>query len=172
MTINLRRCTVDDLPELQKISYETFDETFRDHNTRENMEAYLDNAYTSEKLESELNTKGSRFYFLYFSDVLAGYLKLNIGKAQTEDMSDQSLELERIYIKTPFQKKGLGKHLINKAIETAEKLDKKEIWLGVWEYNENALGFYKQLGFVRTGAHSFFMGTDEQTDYIMTKTLV
>lgn len=45
------------------------------------------------------------------------------------------------------------------------------MWLGVWEKNEPALVFYKRLGFRRIGEHSFYMGEDEQTDYLMAKTL-
>ena len=33
--------------------------------------------------------------------------------------------------------------------------NKKKIWLGVWEKNENAIAFYKKMGFVQTGVHSF-----------------
>jgi len=87
-------------------------------------------------------------------------------------MGDESLEIERIYIKKEFQKHGLGKYLLNKAIELAMECNKRKIWLGVWENNENAIGFYKKMGFVQTGTHSFYMGDDEQTDFIMTKTLI
>ncbi|WP_039790739.1 GNAT family acetyltransferase, partial [Paenibacillus riograndensis] len=40
--------------------------------------------------------------------------------------------------------------------------------LGVWEKNENAIAFYKKMGFVQTGSHSFYMGDEEQIDIIMT----
>ncbi|MEC0789915.1 GNAT family N-acetyltransferase, partial [Bacillus haynesii] len=55
-------------------------------------------------------------------------------------------------------KHGLGKYLFNKAVEIAKERNKKKIWLGVWEKNENAIAFYKKMGFVQTGAHSFYMG--------------
>ncbi|OAX48075.1 Protease synthase and sporulation negative regulatory protein PAI 1 [Paenibacillus sp. AD87] len=48
---------------------------------------------------------------------------------------------------------------------------KKEVWLGVWGKNDNAIAFYKKMGFVRTGFHSFYMGDEEQIDFIMVKTL-
>jgi ribosomal protein S18 acetylase RimI-like enzyme len=87
-------------------------------------------------------------------------------------MGDVSLEIERIYIKKKFQKHGLGKHLLNKAMEIAMERKKMKIWLGVWEENENAIAFYQKKGFVQTGAHSFYMGDEEQVDLIMTKTLL
>jgi diamine N-acetyltransferase len=86
-------------------------------------------------------------------------------------MGDESLEIERIYIINKFQKHGLGKYLLNKAMEIALERNKKKIWLGVWEKNESAITFYKKMGFVQTGAHSFYMGDEEQIDFIMTKSL-
>ncbi|MNO08194.1 Protease synthase and sporulation negative regulatory protein PAI 1 [compost metagenome] len=56
-------------------------------------------------------------------------------------------------------------------MEIAISQSKKSIWLGVWEKNGNAMDFYKKMGFVQTGAHSFYMGDEEQTDFIMTKAL-
>src|SRR5699024_7444262 len=160
-----------DLHELQKISRETFDETFRDQNTSENMTAYLDQAFTEEKLISELNNQSSLFFFIRHGGHDAGYLKVNTGEAQTESMGHDALEIERIYIRRAFQKLGLGKKLLDKAFEIAHSSDRDKIWLGVWEHNVNALDFYKRRGFVQTGAHSFFMGDEEQTDLIMEKSL-
>lgn len=56
-------------------------------------------------------------------------------------------------------------------MDIATNLNKKKIWLGVWGKNENAIAFYKKMGFVQTGVHSFYMGDEEQTDFIMTKIL-
>lgn len=162
---------IEDLDTLQAISIETFTDTFEKDNTEENMADYLSNACTKEKLSQELATEGSRFYFLYADDQLAGYLKLNAGEARTEDIDPDGLEIERIYIRTGFKRRGLGTSLLNKAVETAEELGCTSIWLGVWEHNEPAKAFYKAKGFKKVGAHSFFMGDDEQTDWIMLKSL-
>lgn len=172
MTITIEKCTFKDLRQLQEISYETFEETFKHQNSPENMNAYLDSAFNLKKLENELSNISSQFFFIYFNEEIAGYLKVNTNDAQTEVMGDDSLEIERIYIKNKFQKHGLGKCLLDKAIEIAIECKKIKIWLGVWQKNENAIAFYKKMGFVQNGAHSFFMGDEEQLDFIMTKTLI
>ena len=172
MTINIKKCTLEDSRKLQEISYETFNETFKDQNSPENMNAYLERAFNLKQLEKELSNISSQFFFVYFNNEVAGYLKVNINDAQSEEMGNESLEIERIYIKNKFQKHGLGKYLLNKAMEIAMERNKKKIWLGVWEKNENAIAFYKKMGFVQTVAHSFYMGDDEQMDFILTKTLI
>ncbi|WP_260285088.1 GNAT family N-acetyltransferase [Peribacillus aracenensis] len=172
MTKNIKKCTLEDSRELQEISYETFNETFKHQNSAENMNAYLEKAFDLIQLEKELSNSSSQFFFVYFNNEVAGYLKVNTNDAQTEQMGDESLEIERIYIKKKYQKHGLGKYLLNKAMEIATESNKKKIWLGVWEENENAIAFYKKIGFVQTGAHSFYMGDEEQMDFIMTKALL
>ncbi|WP_223067407.1 GNAT family N-acetyltransferase [Paenibacillus caui] len=172
MSINIKKCTLEDSRKLQEISYETFNETFKHQNSPENMNAYLERAFNLKQLEKELSNISSQFFFVYFNNEVAGYLKVNTNDAQSEEMGDESLEIERIYIKSKFQKHGLGKYLLNKAMEIARERNKKKIWLGVWENNENAIAFYKKMGFVQTGAHSFYMGDEEQMDFIMTQKLI
>ncbi|WKA54638.1 GNAT family N-acetyltransferase [Planococcus shixiaomingii] len=172
MAINIKKCTLEDLHELQAISIETFTETFEEQNSPEHLNAYLERAYNLNQLEQELTNHSSQFFFVYLDQEVAGYLKVNTEEAQSEAMGDDSLEVERIYVKKKFQKHGLGKHLMNKALEIAMEQKKKKIWLGVWEDNKNAIAFYQKKGFVQTGSHSFFMGDDEQVDLIMTKTFL
>ena len=172
MKINIKKCTIEDLRQLQEISYETFTDTFKEQNSSENLKNYLVRAFSLKQLENELSSIYSEFFFIYCNEELAGYLKVNINGAQSEDMGDEVLEIERIYVRRKFQKHGLGKHLLNKGLEIAFKYNKKKVWLGVWEKNENAFGFYKKMGFVQTGSHPFYMGDEEQIDFIMAKTLM
>ncbi|MFY3790163.1 GNAT family N-acetyltransferase [Ureibacillus sp. MALMAid1270] len=171
MAVTIKKCNHEDLKTLQEISIETFYETFKDQNTAENMNAYLENAFQLEKLESELSIPFSQFFFVCVEDEVAGYLKVNTDEAQSEKEGNDSLEVERIYVRKKFQKHGLGKVLLNKAIEIAVEQSKRKVWLGVWEKNENAIAFYEKMGFIKTGSHSFQMGDEEQLDWIMTRAL-
>lgn len=113
----------------------------------------------------------SRFFFIYLDNLIAGYLKLNIDSAQTEKIDRNGLEIERIYIRKEYKRQGLGRQLLEFAIELATKERRKLIWLGVWEENENALLFYQMFGFRKNGTHNFYIEIDKQTDLIMVKEL-
>ena len=167
----IKKCTLQDLESLQKISIETFYQTFADSNAAENMKAYLQNAYNEEKLYKELSNPNSSFFFVYVDELLAGYLKLNEFPSQSDINDSDSLELERIYILKEFQGAGLGKDLLEHTISIAIEHGKKYIWLGVWEHNERAKRFYQKNGFYRIGEHSFVVGDDVQIDYVMRKDL-
>ena len=172
MNVYLKKCNPEDLRKLKEISKETFTDTFKEQNTPENLKTYLERAFSDEQLKIELSNPASDFYFIHFNEEVAGYLKVNINEAQTEKIADDALEIERIYIRTKFKRKGLGNRLMDKALEVALKNKKKIIWLGVWERNEDAINFYNKWGFTQTGAHSFFMGDEEQVDFIMCKAVM
>ncbi|MBJ7695124.1 GNAT family N-acetyltransferase [Weissella confusa] len=172
MTTTLKRLTVADVNELREISIETFTDTFGAQNTPENLRDYLADAYQESVLAKELENAGSLFYFVMVDDEIAGYLKLNVGDAQSEEMGEAALEVERIYVRKSFQRRGLGRVFIGEAEKVAHELHKDRIWLGVWEYNPNAIDFYEKMGFSKTGeSHDFYMGTDRQTDILMDKDL-
>ena len=86
----IKEVTVADIKDLQRISRETFSETFGSQNSSENMEKFLDKAYAEEKLKAEIENQNSNFYFLIVNNQVAGYLKVNEGDAQTEQVTDNA----------------------------------------------------------------------------------
>lgn len=167
----IQTCTKADIDILKELSIQTFDETFRAQNKPENIEQYLANAFTTDKLLRELEHPHSFFYMIYYQQQLAGYLKLNILDAQTEQYPGYNLEIERIYILKDFQKFGLGKQLFKHALTVAADNSCDQIWLGVWEKNDNAIQFYERLGFNKIDEHAFYMGDERQIDYIMSRSI-
>ena len=59
--IRLKVVTLQDVKQLQKISMETFSDTFKDANDEANLKEYLKNAYNLEQLKSELSDHDSNF---------------------------------------------------------------------------------------------------------------
>ena len=162
-------CTIKDVATLQLVAIETFSETYSKQNTAANLNNYIEQAFALPKLEDELRNPHSQFYFACVNEEVVGYLKINILDAQSEPMGTEALEVERIYVRQAYQKDGLGKALMLKAVEIAQQLRCRKVWLGVWEKNEQAITFYKRFGFVTKGTHIFLMGNEQQTDYIMVK---
>lgn len=166
-TPTLSKVSVNDLIALQKISKQTFYETFSAFNSEENMKDYLENSLSLEKLTTEFNNPNSEFYFANLNNEVIGYLKINIGDLQTEIQDKNTLEIERIYVVQEFHGKNIGKLLFDKAIEIAKEKKVSYVWLGVWEENPRAISFYKKNGFVEFDKHIFKLGDDEQTDLMM-----
>lgn len=165
--IAIKPVSLNDINQLQEISRQTFHETFSAGNTEENLQKYLEEGLSIEKLTAELSDSNSQFNFATIDDKVVGYLKLNSGQAQTELKDDRALEIERIYVLKEYHGKGVGQVLYEHAIQTARQLNTNYVWLGVWEENPRAINFYKKNGFVGFNKHVFKLGSDEQTDIMM-----
>lgn len=167
MNLQFKQCDERDAERLSILGKKTFIDAFEHLNNPDDFKSYIEEAFSVEQITKELNTPGSRFYFALLQHTLIGYIKLNTGKAQTEPMDDDSLELERIYISKEFQNRGLGNMVLDHVIGLARKESYKSIWLGVWQKNFGAIRFYEKTGFEKFGTHPYYVGKDKQIDWLM-----
>jgi diamine N-acetyltransferase len=165
--IHIRQVPLNDIDQLQEIGKRTFAETFSSDNSHENMHAYLENGFSTEKLKAELTDENAAFYFAELNEQVVGYLKVNFGHSQTELKDENALEIERIYVLKDFHGKKVGQLLYDKAIEISKQKKVDYVWLGVWEKNPRAIRFYQKNGFAEFDKHIFKLGDDEQTDIMM-----
>ncbi|MGQ7248903.1 GNAT family N-acetyltransferase [Halomonas sp. V046] len=172
MDYTLRQASIADAHTLGAIGETTFRETFAAHYSAETMAIYVDAAFAVDKLRQELASNSSVFWILTVEERCGGYLKLNWGDAQTASHVGDGLEVERIYLSRAAQGRGLGRVLFDKARSVAEAMHKEFLWLGVWENNHPAIGFYRAQGFVEIGTHRFQMGDVWDTDLTMKLSLV
>jgi|GEM_PF-238153 len=167
MEISITKIKDNEIAALQEIGKKTFSETFSENNTEESMAQYLETSFATEKLQGELKDSNSEFYFARLDDKVIGYLKLNTGSSQTEMKGDNALEIERIYVSKEFHGKKVGQALYEKAMAIAGEKKVDYLWLGVWENNLRAIGFYRKNGFKEFDQHIFMLGNEEQTDIMM-----
>ncbi|CAN5524847.1 GNAT family N-acetyltransferase [soil metagenome] len=165
----IQKVTPADLDTLLTLSRDTFFHFFAPLNEPANMEAYAAKAFTPGRILAELTNPESEFYFALYDGEIAGYLKLNFGNAQTEFRDKNALEVERIYVLGEYHGKHIGSKLLNFAMQTGKSRQLQYIWLGVWEHNHKAIGFYEHYGFSIFSSHEFVLGDDQQTDLLMKK---
>lgn len=170
--ITLKKATPADVAQLQAIGRQTFSETFSASNTAADMDAYLADGFSTDRLTAELNNADVEIYLALLDNDVIGYLKLNTGQSQTELKGENGLEIERIYVLTTYHGRKVGQLLYDKAMQIARQLAVDYVWLGVWEHNPRAISFYRKNGFVEFDRHIFRLGADEQTDIMMRHTLV
>ena len=167
MKLHLRPCTITDLEVLVNLGRRTFIEAFEKDNKPVDFKIYLDSAFGEETLRKELQDINSVYYFIYMDSSLVGYIKLNENEAQSDIKDINSIELERIYVLAEFQGRGIGEWILRQVISISKLKNRSYVWLGVWEHNPKAIKFYQRLGFYKFGSHPYFIGSDEQTDWLM-----
>ena len=169
--IKIRRATLSDVPLIAELSKKTFAETFSKYNSEEDMEKFFLENYNTEKLSAEMKNENSSFFIAYSDDNAAAYMKINVRDAQTEPQGNDSLEVQRLYVLEAFKGQKIGGTLMKMAEDEAKSQKLSAMWLGVWEHNEKAKGFYAHCGFERFGEHVFVLGNDKQTDFLLRKSL-
>ena len=167
--IRIEKVALAEAEQLLAFSKKTFYEFFAHLNDLSNIDAYSSQAFTLQKMQSELANPDSEFYFALINDDIAGYLKLNFNNAQTELQDKKAVEIERIYVSAEHHGKHTGRSLLNFATDIAREKQIEYLWLGVWEHNNKAIGFYKNHGFEVFSRHDFLLGDDVQTDLMMRK---
>ena len=167
----IRACGEEDAEALAKLGGQTFRETFAAVNTEEDMRRYVENNFSARALAAELKNPLSRFFIAESGGAAVAYMKMNFGAAQTERVSENAAEVQRLYVAAACKGRGIGTRLLSLAGSCAKEAGASVLWLGVWENNFAARKFYEKLGFSRVGAHTFVLGGDAQTDLIMQKNL-
>jgi len=164
----LERVLPKDNHKILEIGKATFYDAFGPPlNTEENIQKYLEQNFTLEKITQEILHPESQFYFVTYQKEIVGYIKLNFGSAQTKIIADGALEIERVYIIKPFQQLGIGSYVFDWILNIAKKHKINFVWLGVWNNNLRAIKFYKKNGFTPFDSHPFMLGSDKQTDILM-----
>ena len=165
--LQIRRAEATDASLIADLSRQTFLETFAAQNSKDNMEKFMREQFSREKLMAEVMDQTNDFYIAWEEQEPAGYLKLRKGEPIPELGDSPAIEIARIYVSSRHIGKGVGQQLMQKAIDNAIEERIPIIWLGVWEKNERAIQFYTRWGFKKFSTHVFMLGDDPQTDWLM-----
>ena len=99
----------------------------------------------------------------------AGYAKLRTGTTDPSVTGSDPVELQRLYVNRSAIGRGVGAALMRASLDAARSAGHRTLWLGVWERNVRAISFYERWQFETVGDHQFRLGSDDQTDLIMTR---
>ncbi|HJS54064.1 MAG TPA: GNAT family N-acetyltransferase [Chitinophagaceae bacterium] len=165
----IRYASADEAELIADLSRKTFYETFGYVNTKENMDKFLNEQFTREKLISEVTEPGNTFLLALDGDTPVGYVRMREGKMFPEFENKDSIEIARIYVVNSYIGTGVGQQMMRQCIFIAKELKKEIIWLGVWEKNRRAIAFYTKWGFEKFNDQNFLLGDDLQNDWLLMK---
>ena len=87
------------------------------------------------------------------------------------DITPQDYELRRIYLLHRFQSLGIGRALMDAAVDQALQLGRTRLLLGVYGKNHDAIRFYEKAGFSQIGERYFTVGSTTHQDAVMARSL-
>ena len=169
--IIIRRGQAADAAALAALAERTFRETFAAHNTAEDMDDHCARSYSAVIQGLELADDTIDTLVCAGSDgELIAYAQLRPG-APPAVTGPFPIELWRFYVDRAHHGRGVAQQLMAEVVKTAHARSALTLWLGVWERNHRAQAFYRKVGFIDVGAHEFLVGSDVQTDRVMSRSL-
>ena len=164
----IRRARHDDAAQLAAFAEHAFRDAFAADNSARDMDAYCAASFSVTALESALHDASSdTLVCVDAGDRIVAYAQLRPGEPKGVERRP-AWELSRFYVDRSHHGRGVAQNLMTAVIATARARHARTLWLGVWEHNLKAQAFYRKCGFVDVGSQLFVLGTDVQTDRVMT----
>lgn len=161
--------TAADVPLLGQLMRATFTETFGHLYPPADLAAYLDTAYAPTQLAAEI-ADPRNFWQLVMDEAGApvAYLECVPAHLPHADVDpDRHGEIERIYVLGSQQGRGLGRKLMDTALQhLGERYGDAPQWLGVWSENLRAQALYQAYGFEKAGEYTFPVGETQDHEFI------
>lgn len=160
MSTLIRRWTRADLPIVQRVLLETWQDAYGSFIPPEDLTGYLHRQYSQAQLEALFADPDVTGLVAELDGAVAGYAKLYHARAE------QRFYMHQLYILPSKQGHGLGHRVMVRAEERARELGADRIWLGVMVKNAQAVAWYKKLGYTITETAPFVMGSTTVDHYV------
>ncbi len=165
--LTFRDAREDGAVDVAEIGRDTFIETFGHLYPPHDLKTYLDDAFAIERIRAEILDPEIDIRIAFAGRRIVAYTKIGPCKLPIDTGPDAALELHRIYVYRARQGVGVGRILLNWAIERARQRGAKQLFLGVFSKNHHAISVYENRGFLKVGEYRFPVGETMDDENIM-----
>ncbi len=159
-TVRIRRIGADELEIVRELALIIWPKCYRNIIGPDRVDAMLAVLYATDTLEREMSALGHVFWIARVNEMDVGYASAYVD--------GDRLWLKKLYVRDEFRGLGLGKALIEAALD---HFTARELALYVNKDNTPAINYYLRSGFQVEAEVPVQMGPYEFTDYVMQRTL-
>ena len=154
--MQVRQATTMDAGPIAVICHSQFQVAHKEGMTPDDLLYYVDKTFSTDAVEADLSNK-ENIHFVATDDDGEIIGCINLGKVHLPQAShiEDAMEITRLYIKPAYIGKGVASALMEKVKTLARTKQKESLWLHVYKKNEDAIKFYKKLGFNIVGELNF-----------------
>ena len=167
LEVAIRRAAPPDAAELARLGARTFADAFGADNRPEDLEAHLASSYGVRQQAEELANPDMVTLVAEHDGELVAFAQVRRGPAPACVAGESPLELWRFYVDRSWHGRGIAQRLMAASLDAARELGGRTLWLSVWERNPRAIAFYTKTGFRNAGTKDFWVGSDQQTDFVL-----
>jgi len=161
MNIVLQRAEISDIQVISQLANEIWRECYLDIISIEQIDYMLQMMYSSESLKEQMELKNHSFFLINYNSEKIGFLSIH-------STSPTNYWLNKFYLKTITQAKGLGTLALNALLK--ELKNAETMYLTCNRQNYKAINFYFKNGFVIEKTEDFDIGNGyTMNDFIFLK---
>ena len=149
------KATRNDYRLLSEIAKLTFIESHGHSAKSEDINFYISQKHPESIFEEELLNNENIYHIIYHDNVVAGFSNIILNSPYPSSKNQHIAKLERLYLLRKFYGQKLGRRLFEFNINIARQNNQAGIWLYVWKENQQAIVFYKKMGFKIIGSYDF-----------------
>jgi diamine N-acetyltransferase len=166
--VQIRNATTDyaqHIALLGRITFtETFSKFFRD---KQDLFDYYEQTFNVAKIKVSLQKENNRYWIAFWNGLPVGYAKLKLHSITDLIPTENSSQLQKIYVLKEFLDKKIGGLLMDELMKSFKESDQTHLWLSVLKSNERAVNFYYRNNFKHIGEHLFQIGKETFDFYVL-----
>jgi ribosomal protein S18 acetylase RimI-like enzyme len=162
----IRPVRESDIPALAELAERVFRDEFSAHFTPAQMDATVARSRSQQYFRQALEHE--TILVMYEDDRLVGYAQFGPADAPGLKVGPDDHYLHRLYVDTRLQGRGLGRTLLQAALDDAHMAAAPRIHLRVWHGNQRAIKLYEKFGFAITHRVPGLVDPDSP-DYVMVR---
>lgn len=165
--IAVRAADARDVHQLARLGTDVFVATYGDTAAPDDIGPHVDKHFSEAAIAHALSRDTVEYLLAVTGEECCGFLKLVAGPVPERVPADSALEVQQLYVATARQRSGVGRMLMDAAVERARARDIAGLWLSVWSKADWATRFYEGYGFEAQCIVPFRVGATTYDDYLM-----
>jgi GNAT superfamily N-acetyltransferase len=162
-SFSIKHGTLADIPTVIAIQEKTWEPTYGEILSPEQIVYMFEKIYSPESLENQMTEGGQHFLLLFDAETTVGF-------AAVSQEEPGYFKLHKIYVLPAMQGTGAGKYLLAAVEQYVKSVGGKKLALNVNRYNK-ARTFYEKMNFVVMEEVDIPIGPYWMNDFIMLKQL-
>lgn len=158
----VREASYADSENLSALSIYVWLNSYAKDGIRGNISKFVLNEFTHTKFKTIIDSTNKKVLVAVNEELLIGLAVIDV-KSQYSGLPDCGYEICTLYVHPKFQRKGVGRELLN----ALHKKYGKKSWLTTWVNNENALSFYEKNGFKIIGKAEFTLLDESHVNHVL-----
>lgn len=167
MPISVRFADENDVATLSALGMSVFDATYGESSDPDDISEHVEKHFGESAVATAMANNDVHYLIATDGAQCAGLVKLCHNSVHELVPAATASEVQQVYVATDYQRMGVGRALMDAAVDISKKRGAAGVWLSVWKKAPWATSFYTGYGFSALGETPFYIGKTRYTDFLM-----